>query len=1235
MEAYKNCHDSNGIYGIINRTNTNCTDGMLYEHERKYESALRINSISRSPSGIAQILNKMGCHNLLYSYLDNVYSASMTNNNDNKNNNGNLSEMYYESCWRVCEWDMLSNHNKNNHGNHKINISNNYRKIDFHASIFNCLIALKSQNSDSLHDALLAGKLNLIKKPFIKKESIQPIYDIMVKWAMFNSIETAWNLLNENDDTDEKKGEQYINPLFDLNKTYKGREFFEILHPQNILLTDPNADDNDMKSNTMKFDDILFCGYDFDLIEPLLSLQSSLLSILPKLKRNNMNKNDNHNHNGQQKIYSPALINHLYFFTQIARKANRLSVAHRILKYAQQEILRNNKKKDLKKNIVVNLRENESLLMEYCIKLEEARYLKSEGNISRAIEIGEFVCMQMPRSDYLANQKSYENQQLRVECDCDIGEWMMLSHLRSIENVKGHLMKAEGLTTNLYVTGTKKMAAYSKMFNNSFCRASYLLAKFNDLIYMNLETKMKSQDWHSYINRLNNRQKQIKSLTLSIEQASKEMSEMQNLKKKSRNRRSFSKADNDKMEMAKRKFTDCSVFKKRLEKEYNYDNMKKQQVLQQRQTALTSAVENYCNSLILYSKYDLFVIYRLISLWFDNCYNLPITKTISKYFLSANDNAVIGDIMKDKQIPISKLIPLVHQIASRLSITNDDQFNEKSDQENEKLYKSNITSDNQNDKEKAKQIALNYFHHTIYRLIHKLSIKYPFHCLYQIFQISNMDKININAARIKTGFQLNKQKKDAALKLIKQLKINEDLQQIVIGIESLIDGYCDISNASQMEKRRRKHGQKVEFPIKNYPKMTYIMNLNSLPITTLTLPVDAQENMIKISKFNDNAQLAPSGITSPVIIDVLGNDGNEYRELVKPQDDLRQDAVMQQVFGLVNKVLLLNHNSMNDNNSINKYLIRSYNVIPLTPTVGIVEWVKGTIPIGNYLNKTHEKYRRPQDYLPAIARKKMSEAAKLAQKQQQKKKGGGHHLQTLKKAYDDICIRFPPIFHKFFLNKYYIYTSNDWFNARLSFIISCALNSIVGYLLGLGDRHTQNILIDLKTSELIHIDLGVAFDQGKLLKTPELVPFRLTRDIVDGFGLNSYNGTFKNISIKVLKLLRENQHIFYTVLNVFIHDPLYKWSLDPDKMNRLQHDDDDDNKDNNNNANDNILNMDNDGNSSNEQAERALHILKQKFQGTDNDPNVISVEGQVNRLIQEAIDPNNLCQMFHGWCSWM
>ena len=75
-----------------------------------------------------------------------------------------------------------------------------------------------------------------------------------------------------------------------------------------------------------------------------------------------------------------------------------------------------------------------------------------------------------------------------------------------------------------------------------------------------------------------------------------------------------------------------------------------------------------------------------------------------------------------------------------------------------------------------------------------------------------------------------------------------------------------------------------------------------------------------------------------------------------------------------------------------------------------------------------------------------------------------------------------------------------------SMLFPCLL---VGYILGLGDRHVQNILIDCQSAELIHIDLGVAFEQGRILPTPETVPFRLTRDIVDGMGVAGVEGVFR------------------------------------------------------------------------------------------------------------------------------
>ena len=36
---------------------------------------------------------------------------------------------------------------------------------------------------------------------------------------------------------------------------------------------------------------------------------------------------------------------------------------------------------------------------------------------------------------------------------------------------------------------------------------------------------------------------------------------------------------------------------------------------------------------------------------------------------------------------------------------------------------------------------------------------------------------------------------------------------------------------------------------------------------------------------------------------------------------------------------------------------------------------------------------------------------------------------------------------------------------------------MAGHIIGLGDRHLQNVLLDTQTADAVHIDLGIAFEQ--------------------------------------------------------------------------------------------------------------------------------------------------------------
>lgn len=56
------------------------------------------------------------------------------------------------------------------------------------------------------------------------------------------------------------------------------------------------------------------------------------------------------------------------------------------------------------------------------------------------------------------------------------------------------------------------------------------------------------------------------------------------------------------------------------------------------------------------------------------------------------------------------------------------------------------------------------------------------------------------------------------------------------------------------------------------------------------------------------------------------------------------------------------------------------------------------------------------------------------------------------------------------MTMYKYYTTNKFYS--FMYFYSIATTSMAGYILGLGDRHLNNILIDQATAEVIHIDFG-------------------------------------------------------------------------------------------------------------------------------------------------------------------
>jgi len=194
-----------------------------------------------------------------------------------------------------------------------------------------------------------------------------------------------------------------------------------------------------------------------------------------------------------------------------------------------------------------------------------------------------------------------------------------------------------------------------------------------------------------------------------------------------------------------------------------------------------------------------------------------------------------------------------------------------------------------------------------------------------------------------------------------------------------------------------------------------------------------------------------------------------------------------------------------------------------------------------------------------------------------------------------------------------------WFERRKNYILSHAVMSMVGYILGLGDRHPSNIMMDRKTGNLIHCDFGECFDVSRdREKYPEKVPFRLTRMMQKAMEVTGIHGTYTMTCNDVMEVLRNNENSILAVLETFVYDPLINWRLVEDyevdgHVRQIQ--------ERNNET------------KINKKAVEILEKVKKKLTGFDDiTEKYLDVENQVQSLIKQATATENLCQLYMGWC---
>lgn len=188
--------------------------------------------------------------------------------------------------------------------------------------------------------------------------------------------------------------------------------------------------------------------------------------------------------------------------------------------------------------------------------------------------------------------------------------------------------------------------------------------------------------------------------------------------------------------------------------------------------------------------------------------------------------------------------------------------------------------------------------------------------------------------------------------------------------------------------------------------------------------------------------------THPIRFSFEAVTGKPFSLMYKFSDDLRQDQLIMQVISLMDVLLLeLNVNLR----------LTTYHILVFSSEDGILEFVSNSHTLQDVFEKHTDNIAF---YLQEISEEK----TKKLNDQPEMLKTDSNILNSIRQ---------------------------DVFN---NYLESCASSCVITYLLGIGDRHLENLLID-REGKLFHIDFGYAMGEDPKPYPP---PFKLNKPMIVG-----------------------------------------------------------------------------------------------------------------------------------------
>ena len=247
-------------------------------------------------------------------------------------------------------------------------------------------------------------------------------------------------------------------------------------------------------------------------------------------------------------------------------------------------------------------------------------------------------------------------------------------------------------------------------------------------------------------------------------------------------------------------------------------------------------------------------------------------------------------------------------------------------------------------------------------------------------------------------------------------------------------------------------------------------------------------------------------------------------------NDITKEIKTFEILDEINNIFKIKHYDVNDSMSLKRYLI-----VPIAPTIILGEWLLNSISLSTIIEGQSKKDLIYQEEENTIIKYESNNLASIIP---------GSIVNQNEKF---------NILYNYY--QYNFFDPNLWYNAKKKYIISTAIWSMTSFLVGLGDRHLGNIMVDKKNGEIIHIDFGYVALKGLSLGVPEIVDFRFTINLRKNLGLFEENGLFNYICIKTLKTFKEYYKTLSARIEYYQFDPLFDTKNDNQTFNLYRQND--------------------------------------------------------------------------------